>query len=423
MTYNIVINIIFLLISLQIFNKYKGLFFFFLPFLIQYVWMSFSLTVIENGVYISEQDRVGYFQYSNFYLLAFFILSFVSFTTGFNFASNKVKISVPKLKFYGKKNTWLTFAIAITALSLGLLNLFFSDNIYFDSNRGNWPNAVTKFNYWEKSTFPFLKSIIGNTIGFLPFIFGITIRLHRKKTIFFIILYLFYLIGIGQKFGPVLYAIISFMMSFYILDQNRNLIKKILNPFYLLIVGGFLFAVIYIKYSMENPWDHLGYSVIESVFQRAFGLQSHLFWGTIDRYVVSPDLNLSWDLTEINYGMHKLMRVFWPSPISWLEQTIASGGSFTNAYPAILLTIFPTPLAFIVHFFLFLVVGIIAGLIYNLVSSRKYIWATIFFQSYLWLIHAYTMSYFYKVYVVLLMLIFVSLVSFIFNKKRKDYSL
>lgn len=421
MAINIVINIFFLLMSLHIFNKYKILFFFFLPFLLQYVWMSFSLTVIESGVYISEQDRVGYFQYSNLYLLGFFILSFISFTTGFYFTSNKIKISVPRLKFYGKKNSWLIFIIAFAALSLGLINLFLSDNIYFDTNRNNWQNAVTKFNYWEKSTFPFLKSIIGNTIGFLPFIFGITIRHHTKKTIICLILYLFYLIGIGQKFGPILYAAISFMMSFYVLESNRDFIKNALNPLYLGVFAGFLFVVVYIKYSLENPWDHLGYSVFESVLQRAFGLQSHLFWGVIDRYVVSPDLNLSWDLTEINYGMHKLMRVFWTSPISWLESTISSGGSFTNGYPAILLAIFPPLLAYFTHGLIFLFVGVIAGIIFNLTHNKKYFWATVFFQTYLWLIHAYTMSYFYKVYIVMSLLIVVSSISFIFNKKHEDY--
>lgn len=411
MIFNIITNIIVLLLAWVLYKKHSKLFFFFLPFIIQYVWMSFSVSTIESGFYITEQKRHGYFVGANFYLLIFFLLSIISFSQAFYFIINKTSNNLPQLKFYGLSNVKTLSTIVLTLLLLGLLNMFLSNNIYFDSNRGQWPEAITKFNFWQKSKFPVLKAVLGNTIGFLPFILGITFNYFRKKTIIYFILYLAYLIGIGQKFGPILNATVAFMMSFFVVQANRDLIKNRIKPRWIILAGALLFALVFVKYSLENPYDHLGYSVIESIVQRAFGLQAHVFWGVVDKYIVTKELMYSWDIKELNFGMHKLMEVFWQSPTNWLEDTIARGVSWTNGYPSILFTIVPWYLAYIIHTILFVLVGIIAGLVYKFIYEKKFFWATIFFQAYLWIIHIYTMSYFYKVYPVLFILITASLVS------------
>jgi hypothetical protein len=382
--------------------------------------MSLSISTIESGFYISEQKRQGYFVGANFHLLVFFLLSIISFSQAFYFVINKTKNNLPRLNLYGIKNIRSLSILAFTLLSLALINMFLSNNIYFDTNRGQWPEAITKFNFWQKSTFPELKAVLGNTIGFLPFILGITFNYFRKKTIIYLIIYLIYLVGIGQKFGPILNATIAFTMSFFVVGANRNFIRNRIKPLWVIATAAFLFTIVFLRYSINNPYDHLGYSVFEAIVQRAFGLQAHVFWGVVDKYVATKELVYSWDLSELSFGMHKLMEVFWQSPKHWLDDTISRGVSWTNAYPAILFTIVPWYLSYIIHAILFVFVGFIAGLVYKLTYEKKYFWATIFFQAYLWIVHVYTSSYFYKIYPVIFVLLIGSIVSSLNSAKSKQ---
>lgn len=420
MAFNIFINAILLILCWVIYKKHTKLFFFFLPFIIQYVWMSFSISTIESGFYITEQKRQGYFVGANLFLLLFFLLSIVAFSLTFYFVINKTQNNVPKLKLYGFSNAKTLSTIAFIALAMGLTNMLLSNNIYDDPNRGQWPEAITKFNFWQKSEFPFLQTILGSTIGFLPFILGIYYKYQKKTTIIYFVVYVFYLVGIGQKFGPILNAMTAFMMSFFVIESNRNLVKSRLKIKWVILVAALLLGIVFIRYSIENPYDHLGYTVIDSIIQRAFGLQAHVFWGVVDKYVITRELTLSWDITDLNYGMHKLMEVFWQSPSSWLEDTISRGVSWTNAYPAILFSIVPWYFSFLIHTVLFSLVGLVAGLAYKFVHEKKYIWAVILFQAYLWTVHIFVMSYFYKIAPVLFILFVISFVSSLnsYNKSK-----
>lgn len=419
MIVNILFNIIIAGIIFIAFKKHRLFFFFFLPFAIQYLWMSVSLTVIENGTFISEQDRYGYFQYSNFFLFIFFCVSIMSFSLAFDFVKNKVKINVPKIIFFKTPNAKLIITISSLILFLGIFNMLTSYNIYNDPNKGQWPEEITKFNYWKQSAFPIIKSLTGNTMGYFPFILGIIFCYYKRTAIVFFVIYFFYLIGIGQKFGPIMYSSFAFFISVYTLTKEKTAFLNIITLKRALIFMILMLSLVYAKYFLNNPFEYLGYSPFESIMHRAFGLQGHVFWGTVDKYVVSPDFALSWDLTELKYGMHKLMEVFYPDHLlKFLPGVIERGVSWTNAYPAILLSIFPWPLAILTHLVLFIIVGFNAGIVYKLLIGHKYLWATVFFQTYLWLINAFVMAFFYRVQAPIIAIIFLSFFSKVFSKKR-----
>jgi hypothetical protein len=381
--------------------------------------MSASLTVIESGAFVSEQNRYGYFQYSNFILFLFFIVSIMSFSLAFGFSIKRIKISVPKILFFNTPNWKLILILSSLILFLGILNLLSSYNIYHDPNRGQWPDEITKFNYWEQSTFPIIKKLTGNTMGYFPFILGVVFCYYKRIAISLFFIYFFYLIGIGQKFGPIIYSIFAFLIPFSIILKGKTNGLNFLTLKKGIIFIVLIFSLVYIKYSLNNPFNYLGYSVLEAIMQRAFGLQGHVFWGAVDRYVVSPDLTLSWDLTELNYGMHKLMEAFYPDyNLKFLPEVIERGVSWTNAYPAVLLSIFPWPLAILTHFVLFLLVGFIAGVVCNLLLNHKYFWATAFFQTYLWLINVFVMGFFYRIDIAFFALLFLSMLSYFISKKK-----
>ena len=76
--FNILITLIAIIIMLYFLEKDLGLFLLSIMIFVQYIWMFFSLTVIESGVYVVEQGRNGYFVYSNLVLLLFFITTIIS---------------------------------------------------------------------------------------------------------------------------------------------------------------------------------------------------------------------------------------------------------------------------------------------------------------------------------------------------------
>ena len=100
--FNIVIALIAVIITLYLLEKDLGLFLLSSMVIIQYIWMFFSLIVIESGVHIVEQGRDGYFTYSSLLLLFFYISTFLSLVFFKNVFSIFFKnLRVTKFKFFG----------------------------------------------------------------------------------------------------------------------------------------------------------------------------------------------------------------------------------------------------------------------------------------------------------------------------------
>ena len=130
---------------------------------VQYIWMFFSIIVIESGVHVVEQGRDGYFVYSSLVLLLFLISTIIS------------------LLFFKKIFTYFFKNITITKIKIGKIKedqiiRFFLGGVFFmaflnlfSSSIPIFSNEVTKFNFWEYAKYPFLKSIIGNVMAFVAF--------------------------------------------------------------------------------------------------------------------------------------------------------------------------------------------------------------------------------------------------------------
>jgi len=374
--------------------------------------MFLSILVIENGVFVNEQGRNGEFVYANFYLLFYYIISIVSFIFFFKLFDKLFKLNLPKIKFVKIREKQLLLIIAISVLLLALINLMLSPSVYNSTE-------ISKFNYWKYAKFPFLKGLLGSTIGYFPFIMGIFYKRYKKITLILAVFYLIYLIGIDQKFTALLFGGIAFMVSYIIL--NFNLSNKIQFSFkkkYLIIVGALLFSVVLIKYTKKNPYEYLKLTPLESVFYRAFGLQGHLFWGTSEKYIYNENVK-TWNINELPYGMHVLMKDFAPSyNQKHLAEAWERGVSWTNAYPAILNRVFPLPVAYIVHFFLFSIIPFLYCLLVKSLRNKNFLLSVVLFQTILWSVNVYSTAFFYRLIKVGLIITAIIYVCYLINKSR-----
>lgn len=415
MVFNLISILVIALIGYHFFKKGKLIFLCFLPFFIQYLWMASSIFLIEQGIYVNELDRHGEFYFTNFTLLLFFLTSIISFLVFFEIFNKGLKLDFPRLKFLKKPEISIIYAISILIIVIAYISLLSSPSVYTS-------DAVSKFNYWDSAAFPGLKALLGSTIGYLPFVFGLLFRKYKKSIILLIILYLIYLVGVDQKFTAFLYGFIGFIISYSIISLNHNTSHSILNfkKRYIIVLGSLIFSLVLLKYSNRNPFAYLNLTPVESVFYRAFGLQAHIFWAVNEKYVYHNEPN-TWDLSEMPYGMHVAMREFTPDfRQQYLEKLWAGGVSWTNAYPAILLRIFPVPIALVFHFFIFAIVPLLYVMLIKAVRKENYLIGIILFQLTLWLTNIYSMAYFHRLTKVVLIFMFIAFLSFIYNKAKKE---
>jgi len=411
---NMLIALIAIIIMLYILEKDLGLFLLSLMIFVQYIWMFCSLIVIESGVHIVEQGRNGYFVYSSLVLLLFYISTIISlfffkkiFTHLFkNITITKIKLGKIKEKQIIKIFLGIIFFIAF-------LNLFSSSIPVFSDN-------VTKFNFWEHARFPFLKSIIGNVMAFAAFGTAVLYKYYKKTSIFFFFLYISYLLLIGQKFTGFFIGLTGVLLALYFTSESKIKfkLKWIFNKYLLLFVGAMFLLVLY-KYTINNPFRNLKMTPLESVFYRFFGLQAHVFWGTTEQYIFQDKPN-TWNVLELWNGMHHLMLEFWPWRYEDFISVTKRGVSWTNAYPSILIRIFPLPIALVVNFVLISFVSLIQTLLSTFIKRKSLFVSIILFQLLIWTSYAYTMAYFSKLLIpILFVLLFFSYRYLVFYSKKE----
>lgn len=370
--------------------------------LIQYIWMFFSLIVIENGIFINEQGRDSYFVYSSLVLLSFLIstlLSLVFFKKIFlKLLEGKVRLTFSFLKL---KETKLILFLVSIVLILAFFNLFSSPIPLLS-------DEVTKFNFWEHSKYPFLRSIIGNVMGFVAFAVTILFRTRRKLSIFLFFLYFSYLLLLGQKFTGFLIGSYGILLVYFLTSEKRIKFKItwIFN-WKILSAGAIIYLLVFFYYShINNPFLYMGLTPVESVYYRAFGLQAHVFWGLVEKYVYLNAEN-TWDISELWNGMQLIMREFWPWE-DWAYFSVTDRGvNWTNAYPAILLRIFPLPIALVVNFVLFSFVALVQSLLIFFLRNKSYLLSIITFQLLTWVSYAFTMAYFNKLILPVIGVVFI----------------
>lgn len=395
---NITLSIFAVILLLYLLEKDLGLFLLSFMLLIQYIWMFFSISVIETGIFINEQGRNGYFTFSGVVLLLFYIstlIALIFYKKWFGFIFKNFKTTTFKLKPFNESS--LSIILIGFIMFLAYLNLLSSPIPLFDEN-------VSKFNFWETAKYPQIRSLVGNVMGFVGFGAALLYRYNKKTSILYLVLYVLYLILLDQKFTGFLVAIYGILIALFFSSKNKIQfkLKWIFNK-YLISIFVVLFALVYIKYSKQNPFKYIGLSPLESVFYRTFGLQAHVFWGTVEQYIFLNKSN-TWNITELWKGMHLLMLEFWPWSYENYISVTTRGVSWTNAYPSILIRIFPLPLAVIVNMLLLSIVGVFQELLSKFIKNGGIILSIIFFQLLTWVNYAYTMAYFHKLIIPLALL-------------------
>lgn len=382
--------------------------------LLQYVWMFLSIIVIENGIFINEQGRNGYFVFSSI-LLLFFLISTLGGLLFFNWFFSKLLKNESPLRFsiFGWGEIKLVTIIVCVILSLAYINLGMSPVPLFSYE-------VTKFNFWEYAKFPFLKAIIGNVMGFVAFATSILYNYKKRFSILLLGLYFLYLLLLGQKFTGFLLGSYGVLLG-YVVANDVKVNFKVSWVFhrYVILFVSLLFLVVLSFYSNHNPYEYMGLSPFEAVFYRAFGLQAHVFWGVVERYVYTGVTN-TWKISELWNGMHLLMHEFWP----WSEESFLSvtnrGVSWTNAYPSILVRIFPWPIAIIANFFLMSLVALVQSLLFFFLKNKSYIVSIVVFQLLTWVSYAYTMAYFKKTFIPIVVSIVLIVVLTLIKKGKNE---
>ncbi|MCK8523324.1 DUF6418 domain-containing protein [Aquimarina sp. D1M17] len=379
-----------------------------------------SLIYIEEGIFISEQGRDSFFVGATLLYVLYFILTFLVILATFN-TLNKFKTVTPRFSFKNKQvDDKIVLLIVIFSLLILLFNASQSRLPLFDSE-------VSRFEYWEYSKFPFLNKIFGNVSIFIPFSLGILYSRYKRSSIVLMIVYFGYNFLIGQKFSPIVSGLFSFLLPIVLTSNYKINWKKFLNKRILIsvvLIFSLAYFVIYKRYEQRTPYAIVEiYDPNEAIFYRIFGLQGHLMWGATESYVYN-DNEFSYDISDLSYGMHKLMYKFAYSQ-EGLEDSLESGFSFTNGYPSILFLIFPVWMALLLH--VLLTIGILAfmgWLLKELVVHKAYVLSVIVYQLFNWTIYSFTMGYFYKLKFCVVFLVFYALVSFFYfrakslNKKK-----
>lgn len=411
---NVLVAIIAAIIILYLMKKDLGLFLLSFIIFLQYIWMFFSLVVIENGIFMNEQGRNGYFVYSTLILFCFFISTLISLIF-FKKLFTKLFKSVKGVRFNLARirDKEITLSIVIVIVFLAYLNLSLSPVPLFS-------DTVTRFSFWEHSKLPFLKSVTGNVMGFVGFGIALLYRYYKKTSIFLLILFFSYLILIGQKFSGILIGSFGLVLAFYYTSSKKiNFkLKWVFNKYTIVLFAGCFYLVLY-SYTKNNPFKYLGLTPMESIFYRAFGLQAHVFWGVTEQYVYLDKPN-TWNIYELFEGMKVLMEEFWPFKIEYLEKVTSRGVNWTNAYPAILIRIFPLPIALIVNFVLMSFVSLVQFLLSEFIKKRAILLSILFFQLLTWVSYAYTMAYFNKLLVPLICVTFYFLFEYLRYKTRQN---
>lgn len=412
--FNLLISLIGIIIILYFLEKDLSLFLMSTMIFVQYIWMFFSIVVIESGIYVVEQGRNGFFVGSSMILLLFLvstIFSLIFFKRIFKNTFSSIKPT--KFSFFKIKEEKLILFFLILIYFLAYLNLLLSPIPFFSK-------TVTKFNFWDTAMFPSFKSIVGNVMAFAIFGTAILYKYYKKISIFFFFLYVVYLVLMGQKFTGFFIGIVAVLIGFYFTSEKtiKFKIKWIFNK-YLITFFLLSFLLVWYKYSLNNNFRNLNLTPLEGVFYRTFGLQAHVFWGTTEQYVFSDKPN-SWNITELWKGMHHLMLEFWPWSYRDYISVTSRGVSWTNAYPSILLRIFPLPLALFINFILLSFLALIQELLSLFIKGKALILSIIVFQLLIWTSYTYTMAYFSKLLIPVIFVTFYFLYKYFLLKSKEN---
>ncbi|MDQ0221219.1 oligosaccharide repeat unit polymerase [Peribacillus cavernae] len=431
-TLNILSILIYLLFSYFIFknNRYWPFFFF---FYMAQLWALISCYYIEQGIYITEQNRMS-FETGATYRLAFqnivffsSALIFLKFLPMGNVNLVTWDSSIQKNKVF-KLLKNILFVIAILYVTDAFLTFI------------RYVGSYTRFNFAEYSILynvPVVGKILAQS-SLLAFFMGVTFVFFRDKKreksqiIISLLLIIVGTILQGSAFSAIYSILVLFFIPFFSLTRiklsKRSIKYFILSAVIIIFFVTMVFNLKVQEYSVNSTVDQ----AVDFTFYRIFGLQGHTWWGT--DYLAQFESNMEKSQKIYNEldvillksdgkytsGLNALMLLVSPSMgLGFIE----NGVSFTMGFPAILNIMF-NPIAL---FFVLIICGIFFGLFiyvfYRSIQSFNLIYMGFLGYIYIYgIIQLFTMgrmSYLFnlKMYLIILLLLYIFLINK-FQKKR-----
>jgi len=313
----------------------------------------FSLIYLNYfEVYISEEKIYSYNNSSLLYFLPYLIIFYLLVILSsivLNKQKNKIKQILDDKMAYPNRNLHvLIMFIVVVIMFFSYVNIFISGLPPIMSS-----GFISRFDYLYTTKLWFLLKYFGKVQLFIPIILGYfllyNMRYHRTRKFISIlfILYIFYLVMIGHKYGGPTQAIFLFFtptVLYKIFNKSKILSAKLILS--IASVAILIFMLIMYHYTNVGVDFRLGMTPIEFLFHRVFSLQSHLFWGVIN-YMEKVPISIQ----NLWNGMHNLMIGLAPPTI---YKTIERGVNFTNGFPAILFISFPLIINYVMYILLLL---------------------------------------------------------------------
>ncbi|UTE77501.1 DUF6418 domain-containing protein [Rossellomorea sp. KS-H15a] len=374
-----------------------------------------SLLVIEKGTYISEQKKFGFLNGATTLYIVYIVLLYLGIKVGYHSLFNRIKYSYSNRPI--NKNLLMKMVIVgiNSALVLLYINYLLSPKPYINS-------GISRFNYWENSTFPFLNSIFGSVSGFMAFSFGYLFLLDKKKKhLISFFLYFLYLILAGNKFSALIIALFLFSIPKLIFIDSLLLILK-RNSMKIFIITVIFISLIYYNYSIFNPYSYAGYNSVSDAIIQRISIQGHVFWGSLNNLNVGLT---KFTFEEIIYGMRTLMVMLSFYPENHVLYYYNQGSAtFTLGYPSILNVGVLFPLGLIINFFVGIFYGMLIKVATFTIFRGRIILAIIAIQLISWMNYMLTMAKFEKLlglqfWTIVLILMFGLLLS---GKNKSDFN-
>lgn len=430
---------IYLLFSLILFrnNRYWPFFFF---FYVAQLWAIISCYYIEQGIFITEQERYSFETGATYRLVIENLVFFSSALIVLRFLP-KSKVSSEKLTLTPKANSMydlLLYFLFIVSI------LFFVDTLI---TKIKYNDAFNRFNYYDYSIlikYPIINVFL-SYISLTSFLLGILFLINKKsskkslkkKIIIFISLILILLGNIlqGNKFSAIYLNLLLFLIPF-LTTVKINFSKKTIKYMLSVFIGVSIFIGVVFNLTVKEYTQMFGKDeAISFTLYRTLGLQGHVWWGTdyfsqkLSSYEKEQNLKNELDVIllksdgKYTSGLNALMLLVSPKiGAAYIEKGI----SFTMGFPALLNTLFSPVLTFIALIILGILFGcfvywfnksiISTNLLNILILGYIYIYGVIQFfsmgrTSYLFNI---------KTYILLVLVIYLNLCFFSFKKGRKN---
>ncbi|MCK4371831.1 MAG: hypothetical protein KAW61_01735 [candidate division Zixibacteria bacterium] len=382
-----------------------------------------SCAYLESGHYITEQavfaSATGATSRLVIYNLVFFLASLVIITPFIRNPAHSVDLS----KTISDRSVWTICLVISVLLATLYAGLYVYGVPLFE--------GIDRFEYWLNHPNPIFRTL-GGQIFLLMFLLGILFSCSKRRIYLFLLFGVcIYLILQGGKFSGMFLVGYFFLLPVFITKavtgEMQFSLKKI--GMYTAIIATVILSLLYYHYS--EIYNAPESTVVDAIFNRALGLQGHVWWGTdvevmnrsglvdVDQLGREFSSFISFSSAEEDVGIKYLMSLIAPPHIA--NAFLDKGVVFTMGYPAIGLYIFGYVGLVI---FQVMVAGIVvpaAVYVYRKLARRQLIRAAVAIKIFIDVYGAFTVGAFYLLFspkVLMYILVAFAIEGFIFMGNR-----